>query len=265
MRTPSLLLTAAALLSGAAPAAADLTKVDRTIKKEPAYKSKPHYCLLVFGPEAKTRVWLVVDGDTLYVDRNGNGDLTDEGEKVARKNKEGELPPVRGGGRPRRRPDPQGAGRHPDAPPPRSWSAAPRSSSASRRSAASRGSGPSASSAERPADDDRKLPRHIGYVVNGDGQGWLAFARRPQDAPVIHFNGPWTLEMQDNKQRLTAGHETMLQIGVGTAGVGPGTFTWVLYPDTIPADAYPVAEVTFPPRTAGEKPITRKYTLKERC
>ena len=35
---------------------ADLTKIDRTIAKEPAYKSKPKYCLLVFGPEAKTRV-----------------------------------------------------------------------------------------------------------------------------------------------------------------------------------------------------------------
>ena len=54
----------------------DLTKVDRTIAKEPAYKTKPRYCLLVFGPEPKIRVWLVLDGDVLYVDRNGNGDLT---------------------------------------------------------------------------------------------------------------------------------------------------------------------------------------------
>src|SRR5215468_22156 len=62
---------------------ADLTKIDRTIAKEPAYKSKPKYCLLVFGPEAKMRVWLVLDGDVLYVDRNGNGDLTEKGERVA--------------------------------------------------------------------------------------------------------------------------------------------------------------------------------------
>jgi WD40 repeat protein len=39
----------------------------------------------VFGPEAKTRIWLVLDGKTLYVDRNGNGDLTEDGEKVAAK------------------------------------------------------------------------------------------------------------------------------------------------------------------------------------
>ena len=55
--------------------ATDLTKIDRKITKEPAYKFKPKYCLLVFGPEARTRVWLVLDGDTLYVDRNCNGVL----------------------------------------------------------------------------------------------------------------------------------------------------------------------------------------------
>src|SRR6516164_6560345 len=61
---------------------ADLTKIDRTIAKEPAYKSKPKYGLLVFGPEAKSRVWLVLDGDVLYVDKNGNGDLTEKDERI---------------------------------------------------------------------------------------------------------------------------------------------------------------------------------------
>src|SRR2546423_744441 len=70
--------------------AADLSKVERTIAREPAYRSKaPRYCLLVFGPEAKTSVWLVQDGDTLYVDRNGNGDLTEEGEKVLAEKQDG--------------------------------------------------------------------------------------------------------------------------------------------------------------------------------
>ena len=47
---------------------ADLKKVDRAIVKEPKYTSQPYYALLVFGPEAKTRIWLVVDGEVLYVD-----------------------------------------------------------------------------------------------------------------------------------------------------------------------------------------------------
>src|SRR5438094_892841 len=74
-----------ALAFTAAPAiAADLSKLDRALAKEPAYQSKaPKYCLLVFGAEAKFRVWLVQDGDVLYVDRNGNGDLTENGKRVA--------------------------------------------------------------------------------------------------------------------------------------------------------------------------------------
>src|SRR5690349_4224826 len=75
-------LTAGRLLAGAA--LAEAPKIDRTIAKEPVYQSKTRkYGMLVFGPEAKERVWVVLDGDTLYVDRNGNGDLTEAGKKVA--------------------------------------------------------------------------------------------------------------------------------------------------------------------------------------
>jgi hypothetical protein len=63
----------------------DLSKIDRRIAKEPAYKNKqPLYGLYVFGPEAKTRVWAILDKskpdaaeyDILYFDRNASGDLT---------------------------------------------------------------------------------------------------------------------------------------------------------------------------------------------
>ncbi len=61
----------------------DLTKVDRAIAKEPKYQDQPRYALLVFGPKADRRAWLVMDGeDVLYIDRNGNGDLTEEGERA---------------------------------------------------------------------------------------------------------------------------------------------------------------------------------------
>src|SRR5215831_909330 len=81
-RYGSVTMPIALLVWAGAAGAADLTKVDRTLKKQPAYQGKPKYGLLVFGPEAKHRVWLVLDGDTLYVDKNGNGDLTDKGERV---------------------------------------------------------------------------------------------------------------------------------------------------------------------------------------
>lgn len=83
---------------------ADLSKVDRSIRKEPVWASgKPQYCLFVmlkgdawdyvipgepqYGMSvinAERRVWFVVDGDDLYMDVNENGDLTDPGEKLPR-------------------------------------------------------------------------------------------------------------------------------------------------------------------------------------
>ncbi len=86
-------LALAALALGTAAPAADLAKLDRTVRKEPAYRGKPHYCLLVFGPEAQQRAWLVRDlvsepwdakgeKDALYVDRDGSGDLTRPGSRV---------------------------------------------------------------------------------------------------------------------------------------------------------------------------------------
>src|SRR6516162_5061431 len=63
--------------------AADLAAIKRVIRKELAYQAKPKYCLLVFGKKADTHVWMVRDGNNFYVDTNGNGDLTEPGEKVA--------------------------------------------------------------------------------------------------------------------------------------------------------------------------------------
>lgn len=62
--------------------ALDYDKIDRAINREPVYRTgKPGYALLLFGPEARRRMWLVVDGDAVYLDRNGDGDLTQAGER----------------------------------------------------------------------------------------------------------------------------------------------------------------------------------------
>jgi hypothetical protein len=254
-----------ALLGANVGSAADLGKVDRSIAKEPTYQTKPKYCLLVFGPEAKTRVWLVQDGDTLYVDRNANGDLTEKDERIAA-SKQGnknyrlfEAGDIR-----------DGALTHKGLMVGQSQASADMVGNAKEFARIKAANAEPwiwqvGISAERAAEDKRSLPKAIKYVANGDGLGMLLFADQPQDAPIIHFNGPWSLGLQDRKQRLTAGHESELQIGIGTQGIGPGTFAFVLYPDTIPADAYPIADITFPAKSSGEKPIQRKYVLKQRC
>ncbi len=244
--------------------AADLGKIDRTIAKEPAYKNKAKYCLLVFGEQARTRVWLVQDGDVLYVDRNANGDLTEKDERVAVKPDGKDYRLFEAGDLH------DGALTHTGLRIMQFRATAALAGNADEWQRIQR-QGPEPwmwwvqVTAERSADDKRPLPKQIKYVANGDGLGMLLFADRAADAPIIHLNGPWTLGLQDRKQRLTAGQSSQLQIGVGTQGVGPGTFCFVLYPDTIPADAYPVADIAFPPKAKGDKPIRRKYTLKERC
>ena len=80
MKTSGIWLSLAICCGISDLAAADL-KIERTIAKEPAYQSSPRYCLLAFGYEADTPVWIVVDGDVLYVDRNANGDLTEKNER----------------------------------------------------------------------------------------------------------------------------------------------------------------------------------------
>jgi hypothetical protein len=260
--TMSYLLLAATLLS---PGVTDLSKVDRSLPKEPAYSHSPKYCQLVFGPKADFRVWLVQDGDVLYVDRNGNGDLTEKGEQVKLKSPDKEYHQFEVGT------VSDGKLSHTDLIVTRGK--ATQSSVGNDREwkrVSSQKGGPWTWTvrvkAERPADDARKLPRQIGYVVNGDQNGNLLFADRPQDAPIVHLNGPWTLGLQDYKSRLTAGHKTMLQIGVGTFGVGPGTFSFVLYTnDTIPQTVYPVADIHFPAQEKGGEPVKRRYTLKQRC
>jgi hypothetical protein len=258
------LTLAAVCITVTAAGAADLSKIERALAKEPAYKNKPKYCLLVFGEQAKTRVWLVQDGEALYVDRNANGDLTEKDERVALKPGDKDYQTFEAG-------DIHADGLTHTGLIVTRFRASPALVGDAKEMERIKRQGDEPwiwtvrIAAERSADDKRPLPKQIKYVVNGDGLGMLLFGDRPADAPVIHLNGPWSLGLQDLKHRLTAGHKSQLPIGVGTQGVGPGTFSFVLYPDTIPADAYPVADITFQTKSPGDKPIRRKHTLKERC
>jgi len=52
---------------------------DGALTRGPNYKNKLGYCLFVFGTDSPVNVWVIKDGDELYVDRNANGDLADDG------------------------------------------------------------------------------------------------------------------------------------------------------------------------------------------
>jgi len=264
--TRSLLVAALTCLFTAPAPAADLARIERKIAKEPAYRSKPRYCLLLFGPEATTRVWLVLDGDTLYVDRNGNGDLTEPGEKVLAK-KDGsdagegvfgfDVGEVREGKLTHRnlRVAVQKLD-HLASLNDQAKELLAKDPSARRYSLAIE--------VEKPGRKGTGVGGRVETFVDLDKNGPLQFAARPQDAPVVHVRGPWQITFYD-RHRLTVGREDDWNLHVGTPGLGAGTTASVAYENLIPENVYPTVEITYPPGREGERPIRELYELKKRC
>lgn len=265
----SRLLAALASLAIAVPAAgADLKKIDRTVAKEPIYQTKsPKYCLLVFGPEAKTRVWLVQDGDTLYIDRNANADLTEDAEKVA--SKEGDSTDAAQGvfyfeGGDIR----DGTLLHKNL---RLTvekldylvDKDERAKELLARDPKVRGYALQVD-VEMPGCKGSGLGGRVEQLSCRDVNGFLKFGDKPAEAPVIHFGGPLQVKV-DERQRLTVGRETELFLKVGTPGLGAGTFARLGYQGVIPRDTYPKVEITYPPKAKGEAPVKELYELKHRC
>lgn len=241
----------ACVIVGASPpaSAADLTRVDRSIGKEPAYKTKtPRYCLLVFGPRADYRVWLVLDGGTLRVDRDADGDLTEAGESTT----------------------PEAADTDP---------------ASFKPITILRPDGKSEEKLEFVLSgwfDYRKgepLPEFSPWVFVlwggrwfgswGDETGPCVWGTTPQDAPVLHAGGPLQMGFETRAEyalKRTGDGVYELSVGVGTRGLGKGAFVHLSYAkDAIPTDVYPTAELEFPSKTPGGPPVRVRAVLKKRC
>jgi hypothetical protein len=229
-------------------AAADLAKVDRTIRREPAYKSRePRYCLLVFGPAADYRVWLVLDGDALYVDRNGNGDLTEAGEATGPEAADTDpcsFRPVRV--------------RRPDGKAEEELSFALYGWFDYRAGRAT----------------DRVCPSVSvtwgGRVYGswGDETGPCVWGTRPADAPVLHVGGPLQMGFEvpaESALEWKGSYQIEVNAAVGTKGLGRGSFVHLSYAkDAIPKDIYPTVVIEFPGKTPGP-PERVRTVLKQRC
>jgi hypothetical protein len=271
------LALAAALAWAAGAAGADLSKVDRAIRKEPAYQGKPRYCLLVFGPEAKHRVWLVLDGDTVYVDRNGDGDLTGEGERV-------KLPAMKGSDHPAHEQErtaelgdlKAGGLTHKGL----------QLSQTVYRKKVPPGTRDAKTWQDYLDEVRAKVPDGVTFMVSvkldsriykafaagkavavlhfaGLDEGHLAFASTPKQAPVVHFGGELTMRLHArDKLQLPEGSDRVT-VYVGTRGLGAGAFAHMSH-DLAPKGKHPELEVTFPAKEGGGA-VTRSYRLKERC
>lgn len=200
-------------------ATADLSKIDRSIGKEPAYLTKPKYCLLVFGEPATTKIWVVDDGRRIFVDRNANGDLTEAGELIE------PAPPRNLGGLseivftvPNLKPA-DGSGEHTNF----------------KLTRFKEGNGP-----------DKYA---ISVKVNGRIQqfaGWDAiFAEARLQAPIIHFGGPLIARAIRFHEISLSSKKPELHLCFGTPGVGNGSFGFLGY-EAVPKRIEPVAIIRWP-------------------
>ncbi len=227
----------ASLLS-AAPT--DLAKADRRIEREPAYENQPGYCLLVFGPQAAGKVWLVLDGETLFVDRNGNGDLTEAREKFEPQN--------------RRDIENSSGGYH-------DWEYQIGDLEPA-------GSGAKHTRFEVNAYRIGDAPAC--YVVSlwvNDAlrqyAGWAEiFERRREDARVIQFGAPVMCRPLRGGAVSRTKKSQEIHLCFGTPGVGERSFAFVGY-EAVPEKLHPQLSIEWP--TADGAPLRTEATLDHRC
>jgi hypothetical protein len=224
---------------------ADLTHVQRRLR-EPANLAKPRYCLLVFGRQADTSVWMVEDGDRLYVDRKATGDLTDAADavpatehrtlKLAGEGENSKPIPYReatfsvGDITPHGRPE-----KH----------------------------------TQLKVTRFQKGSQPAEYVVSvqvGDNlsqyAGWgPIFSASRKDATVIHFGGPVMAKALRGSSISRGTNQPEIHFCIGTPGIGNHSFAYVSY-EALPRDIRPVVQIAWP--SVGPA-IRERFELAQRC
>lgn len=245
-----------------------LERLDRTLKKAPPFRTQnPGYALLAFGEPIAAKVWLVQDGDELHLDLNGNGDLSDPGERFAAK-----AGPAT---------DPSDGQFHFEIPELTIAGRSHRGFGLSLRKVSDRGEDPLLSAALKANPNfrycslwldcadarwpDKGLGGRIRMIAHGsDPRGCLQLGKSPAEAPILHFGGPLQLA-PDRHQELVAGREHELSFAVMTPGVGAGSSVFVGYENLIPEGAHPQVKLQFA-AAEGKEPLPEvEAALAQRC
>jgi hypothetical protein len=233
-----------ALALGAAPPRSfDYTRINRPLVKEPAYQSRvPQYGLLLFGPEARLRVWVVLDGDTIYLDRNGDGDLTGKEKRFA---KPADWRGVELA-------DPDGKTRY-------------------------RIEGVGVYRETKPS----RTSLLVNVAVQGPGVSYRQYCDlnvkpRPREACIAHFHGPLTAgprtlswKVPPGLNLVTGDKPTDLNAVVGTMSAKHGC--WVVARShngdrsAFAKGVCPVVEIEFPPKAPGGPAVKKRYLLDKFC
>jgi len=221
-----------------------LAKIDRTLIKEPKYEATPKYSLLVLGSSGSVKVWMVEDGRRLFVDKNANGDLTDDGPPIQPSNVRSIGAASPGSSE---RWDfnylldaitPTNGSRHThfDL---RRWNYGDKEDSY----------GLSLSVADQ-------LPVYAGWF----GTFWSA---KPETAPVIHFGGPFTPKMLRAKEFVIGPGQRRLSIAFVNPGSGPGAES-LLSIEALPKYLTPKLNIEWP-TAPGKSHVRTTHVLTERC
>lgn len=215
-----------------------LDHINRTLIKEPKYESTPKYSLIVLGSSGDEKVWMVEDGKRLFVDKNANGDLTDDGPAIEPSNV--------------RKLDtnrwdfnylldaitPAGGSRHThfDL---RRWNYGEK-------------------------DDN------YGLSLSVDGQlpvyaGWFGtfWSTKRETAPVIHLGGAFTPKLLRAKEfTIRSGHQS-LSLGFMNPGSGAGAESRLSI-EALPRHLVPTLTIEWP-TAGGGPPLRTHHELTERC
>lgn len=215
-----------------------LDTVERKLVKEPKYNSPPKYGLIALGANAKAKVWMVEDGKTLYIDKNGNGDLTDDGPPVDPTN-------VRDLGKGHWDFDyvldaitPADGSRHTEFCL-RRWNY-----------------GQKEDSYGLSLGVYGQMPMYAGWF----GTFWAA---SPQTVPIIHFGDPLEPRIMRRKEFVMGERSARLSVGFMNNGLGEGA-TSRLSIDALPKTLVPKLQIDWPV-AAGSPPLRTSHLLKERC
>jgi hypothetical protein len=243
-----LLLLLAWILLWPGIAAADGFSIDRTLRREPAYSARPQYCLLLLGPEGKTRIWLVAAGEAFYVDTNGDGDLTKPGKRVYSIGNYRSLVYIEPFTQFMWFPVPENE---------RVYNVGDVFDGATWHHLTVNRLGKLKTAVFEIVVDIRGKFRQIGALPR--------FGDTPKEAPVLHFGGPLTLGLFTS-QLVRGPTPNYVDAWIGTkppAGA-KGEPTYLVLNDWIPSYIAPIARMEFPNRTGEGNPIRSTVRLARR-
>jgi hypothetical protein len=199
--------------------------------------AEPEYCWLVFGPEAKIRILLRLQGNKAYIDRDGKGEFIGREKTVFDGQQYFGVDDLRIA-------DPDNQATYTITQISRSDAPHPRGVSVS--------------------------VRVQGPVEYGEYCG-VEMTPSPENAKEAHFHGPLTVELTPKApwtlQR--GGKPTQLRVNIGTTDEQKGC--WVVVTtepskgqSAFPKGVHPVVDVEFPAKDQGPA-IKRRYPLDEPC